>query len=59
MVRVFGRILLAVDGSDQNKNAVRDAVTLASKLGSKITAVYVDGRNRAQTQCIRRRCRVE
>lgn len=38
---MFGRILLAVDGSDQNKNAVRDAVTLASKLGSKITAVYV------------------
>jgi nucleotide-binding universal stress UspA family protein len=38
---MYGRILLAVDGSDQNKNAVRDAVGLASKLGSKITAVYV------------------
>jgi nucleotide-binding universal stress UspA family protein len=38
---MFGRILLAVDGSEQNKAAVRQAVALAAELGSKITAVYV------------------
>ena len=38
---MYGNILLAVDGSEQNKDAVRQAVSLAEKLGSKITAVYV------------------
>lgn len=38
---MYSNILLAVDGSEQNKAAVREAVALASKMGSKITAVYV------------------
>jgi len=38
---MYSNILLAVDGSEQNKEAVREAVALAAKLGSKLTAVYV------------------
>ena len=38
---MYSNILLAVDGSEQNKEAVREAVALAAELGSKLTAVYV------------------
>lgn len=41
VVGMYSKILLAVDGSEQNRAAVRSAVSLASKLGSSITAVYV------------------
>ncbi len=37
---MYSNILLAVDGSEQNKIAVRHAVYLASKLEAKLTAVY-------------------
>jgi len=38
---MYSNILLAVDGSEQNKTAVRGAIALAKALGSKVTAVYV------------------
>ncbi len=39
---MYTNILVAVDGSEQNKTAVRAAVDIAAKMGSKLTAVYVE-----------------
>ncbi|MBQ3684827.1 MAG: universal stress protein [Candidatus Methanomethylophilaceae archaeon] len=38
---MIGKILVAVDGSDNNKKAVDEAVALAKALGADLNAVYV------------------
>ncbi|MBO4357732.1 MAG: universal stress protein [Candidatus Methanomethylophilaceae archaeon] len=38
---MYQNILVAVDGSDENKHAVDDAVKLAKAVGAKLTAIYV------------------
>ena len=38
---MIGKILIAVDGSDNNKKAVDEAVALAKALGAELSAVYV------------------
>ncbi len=39
---MYKNILVAVDGSDNNKVAVRTALGLAKEFGAKVTAVYVE-----------------
>ena len=39
---MYKNILVAVDGSENNKNAVKAAVGLAKEFGAKLTAVYVE-----------------
>jgi nucleotide-binding universal stress UspA family protein len=39
---MYKNILVAVDGSENNKPAVRTAVNLAIEFGAKLTAVYVE-----------------
>ncbi|MBR7006952.1 MAG: universal stress protein [Candidatus Methanomethylophilaceae archaeon] len=39
---MYKNILVAVDGSDNNKPAVRTAVNMAVESGAKLTAVYVE-----------------
>ncbi len=39
---MYKNILVAVDGSENNKHAVRTAVGLAKEFGAKLTAVYVE-----------------
>lgn len=38
---MYGKILIAVDGSDSNKYAIDDALKLAKEFGSEVTALYV------------------
>ena len=38
---MYGKILIAVDGSDSNKYAIDDGLRLAKKLGSTVTALCV------------------
>lgn len=38
---MFSKILIAVDGSDNNKLAVDQAVDICKAMGAKLTAVYV------------------
>ncbi len=38
---MFQKILLAVDGTEANKTAVREAISMAKESGGKVTAVYV------------------
>jgi len=40
-IAMIGKILIAVDGSDNNKKAVNEAVALAKALGAELSAVYV------------------
>ena len=40
-IAMIGKILLAVDGSDNNKKAADEAVALAKGLGASLSAVYV------------------
>ena len=41
MVETYTNILVAVDGSDLNRCAVRDAVCVAKSMNAKLTAIYV------------------
>ena len=38
---MYGRILIAVDGSESNKYAIEDGLTLAKQMGSIVTALCV------------------
>jgi nucleotide-binding universal stress UspA family protein len=38
---MYSKILLAVDGSENNQKAAREAVDIAKAMGAKLTAVYV------------------
>ena len=38
---MYKKILLAVDGSENNNIAAKDAVCIAKSMGAKLTAVYV------------------
>ena len=38
---MYQNILVAVDGSEENKLAVSEAVQIAKAMGSKLTAIYV------------------
>jgi len=41
VIQTYKKILLAVDGSDNNSYAVKDAICVAKAMGAKITAMYV------------------
>lgn len=41
MIDIWSKILVAVDGSESNKIAVRKAVSMAKALGAELTAVTV------------------
>jgi nucleotide-binding universal stress UspA family protein len=38
---MFTKILVAVDGSENNKIAIKDAIAIAKAMGSELTAVHV------------------
>jgi len=41
VIHTYKNILLAIDGSDNNKVAAIDAVDIAKSMGAKLTAAYV------------------
>lgn len=41
MAQIFKNILIATDGSENNRTAIREALRIAQALGSKLVAVYV------------------